>query len=179
MTISRLQVLTGAFCVAACAATERHPAQAVEPYRAKTTADLMTQLVNTNYFNVMRLSVRGGEFFSHDFKLTRQKREADWSLQRGSYNKLRGYWVFLPSVRKCWQAVNANGPLRYWNEDGAAQAGKNPEDWELFLFEPIDLNDATIKIRNVYGRYIRYHEDRFICDAPSIVDGTTFVAQFN
>ncbi len=37
-----------------------------------------------------------------------------------------------------------NNRLDYWNKDGRRSG--NPEDWELFSFEPVSKDDRTVKI---------------------------------
>ena len=106
----------------------------------------------------------GVEFFNHNFSLSAETPHSpapSWVPTKGRYNNLQGYWMFHPTENRCWQAVNANGPLRYWNEDG--QAAGNPEDWELFVFE--NTGGGNVRIKNVYGKYVAFTGGQFVCNA--------------
>lgn len=128
--------------------------------------DLASKLVSAQYdpdSGAVRFKF-GAEYFDHDFRLSPAnviKNAPAWVPQRGQYNELHGYWIFLPNANKCWQAVNTNGPLQYWNQDGLAR-GK-PQDWELFVFE--DANNGKVRIKNIYGRYINFNGGSFECTA--------------
>lgn len=119
-------------------------------------------LVNGTYFQALRLGFGGGEYLDYSFHLSNLAANATWVLTQGKYNQLTGYWIFRPDVKMCWQAVNANGPLDYWNQDGRAKG--NPEDWELFVFELVDAAAGVVRVKNIYGRYVRFALGSFVCD---------------
>ena len=137
----------------------------------ETSFTLMTpqqvqQLVSGNYFGALRLQYGVHAYFNYQFGLTNTSRPPfpTWVTQRGTYGRLTGYWIFRSDARQCWQAVNTNGPLDMWNKDGHAKG--NPEDWELFVFELVDLANSYVRVRNIYGAYVRFDgpSNRFRCD---------------
>lgn len=76
--------------------------------------------------------------------------------RQGQYNGAwyaNGYWLFHPTLVRCWQAQNYMGPLKWWNEDGLANPAI-PEDWELFKFEWADPNHGVLRIKQ--GRSSAY-----------------------
>jgi len=85
------------------------------------------------------------------------------NLTAGGHAGLHGYWIFFPNVNQCWQALNANGPLRIWNENGKANPPL-PQDWELFQFDFVDDKAQQVRIKNVYGRYLRANGAVYVCD---------------
>ena len=60
--------------------------------------------------------------------------------------------------------MNANGPLDFWNWDGLASPAI-PQDWELFVFELVDANAGVVRVKNIYGRYVRFAPPGLACDA--------------
>jgi hypothetical protein len=120
------------------------------------------QITSGTFAGNVHLRQGDGRFFSSTFDQTNNKGLSVWSLQPGKHNNLTGYWICKTIERKCWQAVNTNGPLQYWNEDGRARG--TPEDWELFVFEMVDPASNTVRVKNVHGRYVRYDGSRFVCD---------------
>jgi len=112
-----------------------------------------------NGIATISLSAGANEFFGPWFQITQST--TLWRPDRGSYNGLHGYWMFRPDARMCWQAVNTNGPLRYWNADG--QATGNPEDWELFIVEVVNADLGQVRIRNIYGAYVNFVANVFQC----------------
>jgi hypothetical protein len=112
---------------------------------------------------------------NYDFQLTGgaiPSQAAVWVPQPATYNELRGFWIFEPNVRKCWAAARANGPLIYWNQDGGAKWP--PQDHEMFVFE--DADAGRIRIKNIWGRYVVYHQSAFHCIADQ-GDAAQFVAE--
>jgi hypothetical protein len=122
---------------------------------SKMDATKYNQFINGQYFGDFRLTLGAGKYFDYDFAQSSAPANAVWKNQQGTYNQLSGYWIFRPDVRMCWQATpNGCGKLDYWNHDGYAQG--NPEDWELFVFEGVDSGSAAVKVKNIYGCYVRY-----------------------
>ena len=134
----------------------------------------LNQLVNGQYFNAIRLGYGVGTYLTHSFYALPDQGNSIWVPQKGQYNALTGYWIFRNDCHQCWQAVNCNGPLALWNSDGHAQG--NPEDWELFIFELVDANTGSVRVRNIYGRYVRYGSP-FVCDADAN-NSATFTVEF-
>jgi hypothetical protein len=129
-----------------------------------TAKDVVDSLVNQTFptpggIATISLAIGDNEYFGQWFQVVANT--TLWRPDRGSYNGLHGYWIFRPDARMCWQAVNANGPLRYWNQDGQAQG--NPEDWELFVFEAVDASKGQVRIKNIYGAYVNYVGGVFQC----------------
>ena len=128
--------------------------------------NISAQLVSEKYDpadGVVRFKY-AGEYLDHGFGLTPANiihNAPAWVPKSGFHFDLRGYWIFKPNENKCWQAVNANGRLRYWNQDGLAQGP--PQDWELFIFE--DAGTAKVRIRNIWDRYVNYGKAKFACTA--------------
>jgi hypothetical protein len=133
------------------------------------TLDPYDVLIAGQWANAIRLLQQVGElYFQTDFKLGPSP--TDWFLalgwhqeKKGRYTKRRaGYWIFRTDVKLSWMAVGANGPLRYWNEDG--QARGNPENWELFAFEAVNRPERVVRIKNAWsGAYITLRGDVFSC----------------
>jgi hypothetical protein len=110
------------------------------------------RLVNRQYTGTFKLWFGNDQYLGHGFIIVGPPApepgapdNAIWVARYGQYNQYQGYWNYLPNANKCWQAVNANGPLRYWNDDG--QASGPPEDWELFLFRNYDTGKAMRTMR--------------------------------
>ena len=98
-----------------------------------------------------------------------------WNLHDGRYNQLKGYWIFRTDANQAWQCRDTNGPLALWNADGRATG--NPEDWELFLVEAVDKAQGSIRLKNVYGRYVRRDgaTNTFRCDGSKDAAQVFFV----
>lgn len=152
-------------------------------YRAALAAgvrpniDKATRLVNRRYNGPFKLFAGSGQYLGHGFGLTGRPApgrpdQTVWVATPGQYGGLRGYWIYLPGANKCWQARDAHGPLRYWNEDGRATG--NPEDWELFVFKPVDLSKGLVRVGNIYGSYIRYSGSGYSSDG-NVNDASVFV----
>jgi hypothetical protein len=140
----------------------------------------LTQLVGGTYTNALRLATSAGKYLGYtSFQATDIPVNAIWVLRQGSFRQSRGYWIFRPGMDRCWQAVNSNGPLTYWNADGTAK--RVPQAWELFLFEIVDASAGGIRIRNVHdwplGGSVVLGSDGFRCDA-SPQNATTLYVEF-
>ena len=112
------------------------------------------------------------DYFGYAF--TPNRGEIRWSTKPGTYNALRGLWIFKPNVNIAWQ-VQGGGWLGYWNADGRATG--NPEDMELFVFESVDAAQKRVHIKNVYGGYVHLVENHFRADA-SVAGADTFTVKF-
>lgn len=128
----------------------------------------MDELVNLHYFGAYKLGYGAGQYLNHSFGLSSKPQDPSgqsfvWVNRPGTYNALRGYWIFMPNARQCWQAINTNGPLTMWNKDGKAKG--DPEDWELFVYEFADNEHSAVFVKNIYGRYVRYAAPGFVCDS--------------
>lgn len=128
----------------------------------------MAALVAGSYFQGIQIGFGGGTFVAPGINGVQIAAQPySWVLRQGSYNQYRGYWIFTsgPVPSHCWQAVNCNGPIAFWNWGGQGAGPGNPEDWELFNFVLIDAPSNTVAIQNIYGRYVRYAPPGLACDA--------------
>lgn len=129
-------------------------------------------LINGQYANRIRLRQVGGYYMDSNFRLSSSPET--WTLVLGRYDgKMQGvpvhwtgYWIFNPEGTKCWQAVNYNGPLHYWNED--TKATGYPQDWELFKFEKLNPQLKTVRIKNAVntGGYVGLVGNQFDANHP-------------
>jgi hypothetical protein len=119
---------------------------------ARDTSDLpadFTALFQLAYGQSVKLATLDGLYVGDGITLGTSA--TSWILVTGSYGQLRGYWIFRWDV-VCWQAVNSDGPLEFWNAD--SNASGDPQDWELFIFEPVDVPRNQVRIKNIYGKYV-------------------------
>ena len=146
----------------------------------KPDTEKAQRLVNRQYTGPFRLWYGNEQYLGHDFRVQGlpapgQPDRTVWIARYGQYGHYMGYWIYLPNANKCWQAVNANGPLRYWNEDG--QASGPPEDWELFLFRNVDVDRGIVRVMNLWGRHVRFSGGAsFVCDADE-AGGDLFIVE--
>ena len=99
-----------------------------------------------------------------------------WTLEPASYDELTGYRIWQTGDNnRCWQAYKANGPIRFWNQDGHAPGP--PQDWELFRFDVTDAAAGKVRIWNIYGRYVHKTSDYFSADTGA-ASADIFVAEF-
>lgn len=144
--------------------------------QAQSYASQYKALINRQYANALELKQVGGGYIGNDFQLTIHP--TVWVLQVGEYKgkvnghaaDLQDYWIFTSDGKKCWQAQQGNGPLKYWNEDGKATGF--PKDWELFRFVPVDAAHGTVKICNTWsgsrlhsGGYVGLSGNSFNCES--------------
>jgi hypothetical protein len=145
-------------------------------FAALSGPELVENLVNQTFpllgqIPTISLQVEDNVYFGYNFTLSPIK--SLWLPSHASYNSLRGYWMFRPDARLCWQAVLDSGNyLRYWNADG--QATGNPEDWEMFLFEAVDAQNGIVRIRQVYGKYVNLVGQTFQASGASAADAVNF-----
>jgi hypothetical protein len=147
--------------------------------------DLYDTLIAGQYANSLRLRQVAGKYLDHDFKLSDAR--ALWVLNLGFYKgrwqdrpvDFKGYWIFNPDGRRCWQAANGRGPkIAYWNQDG--RAAGNPEDWELFTFQAVDKNNQTVRIHTTNGgNYVRLVRDTFSLQTQKPAEAAIFVVEFD
>jgi hypothetical protein len=158
-----LAIFSGAFLHGDCMmdVNDRRERLGFEP----ADAEKLQQLVGLQYFGTYKLGFGAGQYLDHGFSLSPSSENVIWYNKAGSYDTyhFHGYWIFIPGINECWQAVNANGPLDLWNKDGNAHG--NPQDWELFIFEYADGTNSSVHVRNIWGKYVRYASPRFVCDA--------------
>jgi hypothetical protein len=137
---------------------------------------LLQALLDLSYDDDVRFRYNG-QYLGYDgFGLTPAPMR--WNLEKGNYNALVGYWIWIDTGADddvCWQAQNTNGPLVFWNSDGIAQYP--PQDWELFVFEIVDWNQGTAKVKNIYGRYVNFNGNAFVCEADS-AGAAVFLLEF-
>ncbi len=152
------------------------PEDGDEKFKAATDAgitpdpDKLAQLAARTYTGPFRLWWGVEQYLGHGYVPTRLPApgaddKVTWAATFGSYGALNGYWIYYPTGNKCWQASNpqTGGPLQNWNEDGKANG--NPEDWELFVFVPVNAAKGTVRVKNIYGYYVRFIAGKFTCDA--------------
>jgi S1-C subfamily serine protease len=145
----------------------------IDHNRSSVNPDKLRQASSIEFEGPIRLRYGSDFYLGHAFTLTTLRDQ--WVLLKGRYNELKGYWIFQPHQRKAWQANNAKGPLKYWNEDG--QAKGNPEDWELFLFEIEDEARGTVRVKNIYNNYIRLVDGIFQANGNN-ANATVFTIEF-
>jgi hypothetical protein len=136
-------------------------------------------LASRTYTGPFKLRYGDDKLLGNDFQLTSrpapgQPDQTFWEARFGQYDKFNGYWIYLPNINICWQVPNGKGPLVYWNRAGTGRA--SPEDWELFVFETVEVRKAQVKVRNIYGAYVRYKGNGFHADA-SLNDASVFVVE--
>jgi len=154
----------GARCSSADRQVERQTADKHREDDQKNFDDL----IQGKYKGLLRLGYQEEYFINDSFRI--DKVPATWNIQSGKYGNITGYWIFLLNVNKCWQAPGTRGVITYW--EGSSAHG-DPEDWELFRFEkadpdPRDPHDPVRRrayIRQVWGTYVRYDQNRLIADA--------------
>jgi hypothetical protein len=118
------------------------------------------KLVDRTYKGPFKLWYADDYYIGHSLGLEKRggKQQSDnllWIAVDGQFQDLTpGYWIFLPDQHMCWQALNTNDRIRYWNADRMAKG--SPEDWELFLFKDAGTDKGVVKIMNIYGSYVRY-----------------------
>lgn len=138
--------------------------------------EVVQSLVNQTFptlgqIPTISLQVEENVYLGYNFTLSPTK--SLWLPSHASYNQYRGYWMFRPDARLCWQAVLDSGSyLRYWNADG--QASGNPEDWEMFLFEPVDPPNGIVHIRQLYGKYVNLVNQTFQASGTTGDDAVKF-----
>lgn len=90
---------------------------------------LLNDLGAETYTGGIILSYGGDLFVGPDANrgLMLQRRPHPWVLKQGHYDHqnpayhLTGYWISKYDVNQCWKAVNANGQIWFWNNNGQAQ----------------------------------------------------------
>lgn len=147
--------------------------------RVKPDAEKAQKLVNRQYTGPFKLWFGNDQYLGHGFRLVGlpapgQTDMTVWVARYGQYGPHHGYWNYLPASNRCWQAVNANGPLRYWNEDGKAEGP--PEDWELFVFRNYDVSKGLVRVMNIWGRHVRFSGGSFVCDTDE-GSGDVFIVE--
>src|ERR1039458_5635372 len=121
--------------------------------------DDTASLVNQTYVQSIILRTEPGVYVGSALELSWP--QTAWGLFKGS----RGYWI-SENGRTCWQARNANGPLAFWNSDGAATG--DPDDWESFVFHrapSIHSYTNLVTISNILGKYVNRQGSRIACTA--------------
>jgi len=144
----------------------------------------LRQLEMGTLAGAIRLAIGAHQYLNYEYGLSpdptpQTENTMAWVVDpTGQYQALNGYWIYkvgFPNTQ-AMQCVETNGPLETWNKHGGAKPP--PQDWELFKFEVADMQAGSVRLKNVYGRFVRFNGNKFVCDGAVAPGAAVFYVEF-